>query len=485
MRSGTILGLLVTAIGGPVHLHAAGLAGPVHNWSGLYGGTHGGYGFGDADYAFLGVPNATARFAPVTVGGRFGQSVDGGALGGHFGFNHQFGNLLVGLESGFTWSALKGSSTDPFAPAITPTVTYDTELEWIATLTPRLGVVAGRWLIYGKGGVAAARARSTLVSTTPGPAKVFEEANGYLGWTAGIGAEYALSPNWIVGLEYNFTDLGSQPFGGSAVPRNAGAGGGVEYAMGLQFSTVLARLSYRLGPAATDGFAAAAATASTSMWTGFYAGVHGGYGFGRADYHFVPFGNGGSFAPPLIGGRFGQTLDSGLLGGQFGFNYQRDRLVVGLEGSVTLNDSLARTSDPFGRFPVAPDELLYGTRLGTLATITPRLGVVIDRWLIFAKGGVAAGRVQSKLSNGSDAGPPLIFQEQSWHIGWTAGAGVEFALSPHWSVGIEYDYFDLGSERYGNYARVTVPLTAVDYTVDLRFSAVMARLSYRFGAPPP
>jgi outer membrane immunogenic protein len=33
-------------------------------------------------------------------------------------------------------------------------------------------------------------------------------------------------------------------------------------------------------------------------------------------------------------------------------------------------------------------------------------------------------------------------------IGWTAGGGMEFALTPHWSAKAEYMYYDLGSASY-------------------------------------
>ena len=51
--------------------------------------------------------------------------------------------------------------------------------------------------------------------------------------------------------------------------------------------------------------------------------------------------------------------------------------------------------------------------------------------------------------------------------------------------GVEYNYYDLGSERYGGLAGISggPPLLAVDYTVDVRFSSVLARLSYKFGEP--
>ena len=51
-------------------------------------------------------------------------------------------------------------------------------------------------------------------------------------------------------------------------------------------------------------------------------------------------------------------------------------------------------------------------------------------------------------------------------VGWTAGAGAEYALSPSWSLKAEYQHFDFGKMSYsykgcyaipGNYAWATTP----------------------------
>jgi outer membrane immunogenic protein len=57
-------------------------------------------------------------------------------------------------------------------------------------------------------------------------------------------------------------------------------------------------------------------------------------------------------------------------------------------------------------------------------------------------------------------------------------------MARNWVVGIEYNYLDLGRQLHGGMAISNgVPLTLVDYDVDLTVSTVLARLSYRFGAP--
>jgi opacity protein-like surface antigen len=62
-------------------------------------------------------------------------------------------------------------------------------------------------------------------------------------------------------------------------------------------------------------------------WTGFYAGLNGGYSWGKADAVFLP---GTAFATPVK-----QDVNGGLGGGQIGYNWQLDRTwVVGLEADT-------------------------------------------------------------------------------------------------------------------------------------------------------
>jgi outer membrane immunogenic protein len=460
---------------------------PVWDWTGLYGGIHGGYGWGDADYSFLPMAGLTGFFAPVPGGGRFGQRLDGGMAGGHFGYNQQIGRSLIGLEASFSGSLLNGNSINPFAPAVAPDASYDTDLKWIATLTPRIGFASGNWLTFVKGGLAAGEVRSELTSTALAPARVFQETNRYVGWTVGAGIEYALTNNWIVGAEYNYYDLGSEPYGGRADPRSVVPIGPVQYSTDLRFSTALARLSYKLDGSA-PGMASNAMYPAGEMaangWTGFYAGIHGGYGWGDAGYLFVPFGNAGSFAPTPEGGAFGQSLSNGLAGGHLGFNYQIGRMLTGLEGTLAWTGFSTFTLNAFPGLATGVGGRTYATKMDLLTTITPRLGYTIDNWLIYGKAGLAAGRVESILTVAVEPGPPSILQERTWQVGWTAGLGVEYAITKNWTLGAEYNYYDLGSERYGGRAATNgVPILNVDYRVDVSFSSVLARLSYKFGEP--
>src|SRR6185437_9888119 len=57
-------------------------------------------------------------------------------------------------------------------------------------------------------------------------------------------------------------------------------------------------------------------------WTGFYAGINGGYGWG---------GN-TSFSAPFPSSSF--DTSGGLVGGTLGYNYQMNQLVFGVEGDI-------------------------------------------------------------------------------------------------------------------------------------------------------
>jgi outer membrane immunogenic protein len=67
-------------------------------------------------------------------------------------------------------------------------------------------------------------------------------------------------------------------------------------------------------------------------WTGFYAGVHGGYAVGDWRGKLTYTGNGGDSG---IEGNRSVNADGGFGGGQIGFNKQLSAFVIGLEADIS------------------------------------------------------------------------------------------------------------------------------------------------------
>ena len=77
---------------------------------------------------------------------------------------------------------------------------------------------------------------------------------------------------------------------------------------------------------------------------------------------------------------------------------------------------------------------------------------------------------------------PFNFAASETRVGWTVGAGIEWAVWENWSVKLEYDYLDLGSST------VTFndpALGAATISVSQRISEVKLGVNYRFGSPLP
>src|SRR5207249_638484 len=130
----------------------------------------------------------TGSFAPV-AGGSFRQHLDGGAAGGHVGYNSQlFGNWVWGMEASLDWSNIKGSSANQFPGLIAPGSSYNTKLAWFGTVTSRLGYAWDNWLVYGRFGTAAGEVRTRLSNGVTTFAT--GENKDHLGWTIGAGVEY-------------------------------------------------------------------------------------------------------------------------------------------------------------------------------------------------------------------------------------------------------------------------------------------------------
>ena len=123
--------------------------------------------------------------------------VNGGLVGGTIGYNLQTGNWVWGIEGDFDASWIKGTET-----VICGTPGCETSNPWLATARARIGYAWDRWMPYFTGGAAFANIKMTPPGGT-------SETEMKIGWTAGLGVEYAFLGAWSAKFEYLYADLGT------------------------------------------------------------------------------------------------------------------------------------------------------------------------------------------------------------------------------------------------------------------------------------
>jgi outer membrane immunogenic protein len=202
------------------------------------------------------------------------------------------------------------------------------------------------------------------------------------------------------------------------------------------------------GPAlaADMPLAAPAPFAARFNWTSCYLGGHVGGGFGRKDItdpvQLVQdsFLGAGSTAGITT---VSPTPRGAVIGGQIGCDYQfaDTSFVVGVEGAVSGSTMKNTTSVglPLGN----PDTAFVKASTDFLPSVTMRVGYAIDNVLLYARGGVALAGDKYDVT-GSFAGAPFAFEGLDNRLGWTVGGGVDWAFSQHWSLNVEYDYYQFG-----------------------------------------
>lgn len=186
-------------------------------------------------------------------------------------------------------------------------------------------------------------------------------------------------------------------------------------------------------------------------WTGFYAGLHAGYGWG--DIH--QFDSGGR-SPDF-------DWDGFVGGGTLGYNWQTGAWVFGVEADISWSDIRGRTSSSSGWGCVVSNGCI--NEIDWFGTLRGRVGFAANQSLVYVTGGLAYGRVFGALGNG--CGVACVSETET---GWTAGAGFEWAFAPNWSAKAEYLFVDLGRSYDGN----------TDIGMDSRFNVVRAGINYRF-----
>ena len=236
--------------------------------------------------------------------------------------------------------------------------------------------------------------------------------------------------------------------------------GGLALAAGTALSVCVAHAA-DLPPAPAPAPVAPVAYAPAAVydWTGFYLGGQIGAGYSSS-----------SWSDPFTGGT--NTFNSGagfIGGGQIGANVQFNALVLGVEGDFTWTSLLRGSgSDSAGD--------TINTSPQWTSTVTGRIGAAFDRLLIYGKGGLALAEDNSSLTDTFGNASNTSFLR----TGWTAGAGLEYALTRNWSAKIEYDYLDFGSQAM---SFTTPALGTVTPSASLNVQEIKAGLNFRFGGP--
>ncbi len=182
------------------------------NWSGPYVGVNLGYGGGDFNYRASGSTDA-AGANPVDARAR--QSSSGVIGGGQIGYNHELANgIVLGVETDIAAADIGAKTSFSGVDSLGNTAAGDlrSKIDYLGTVRGRVGkaMFDGRFVPYVTGGFAYGGVKSSAGYDCTGcVATAYNTAtNTQTGWTAGAGAEYALSPHLSMKAEYLYTDLG-------------------------------------------------------------------------------------------------------------------------------------------------------------------------------------------------------------------------------------------------------------------------------------
>jgi outer membrane immunogenic protein len=178
---------------------------PVFSWTGFYLGVNAGSGWGRTNTDELCFDCSPSPVFPLGK-----HSYSGFIGGGQIGFNYQFGNLVLGVESDFDATDIHGAST-----AGPDDYTNTTRYNWIASVRGRGGWAINNFYLYATGGAAFADVRhSSLDFSTGAP----EASTTKTGSVVGGGLEYAIGNHWSIRGEYLYYDIGSNRLQINLVP---------------------------------------------------------------------------------------------------------------------------------------------------------------------------------------------------------------------------------------------------------------------------
>jgi len=187
-----------------------------------------------------------------------------------------------------------------------------------------------------------------------------------------------------------------------------------------------------------------------TSWSGFYAGVAGGYGFGSFTRQATAGGpqtntNAGGFT---IGATAGYNADMGgfVIGAETDLQYS----AIGYSEAIGGGSTFKASTDFFG-------------------TVRARGGMSFGSVMPFVTGGFAYGRGTASVTDATN----VVTSQSNTHYGWTLGAGLEAKATDNISIKAEYMYVNLGTQPYNLGA-------AGSFDVTQNFSVIRAGVNYKF-----
>jgi outer membrane immunogenic protein len=191
-------------------------------------------------------------------------------------------------------------------------------------------------------------------------------------------------------------------------------------------------------------------------WTGLYIGLNAGYGGAKVTETLAG----------AVSGSTGAMLPGALGGAQLGYNYQFGSVVMGFEAD--FDGSMATRS------LTVPGIMSATAQIPWIGTLRGRLGYAFDRYFLYATAGGAANQLISTVNVAGIGSSSTTFT----HGAWTAGGGLEAAISRDFSVRVEYLYVDTGNVNVAQIG-VAPPPPFVNVTGRIEENIVRAGLNYR------
>jgi len=190
------------------------------------------------------------------------------------------------------------------------------------------------------------------------------------------------------------------------------------------------------------------------------AWADGPYGGGPPNFYVVPLPAPFNWTGLYLGGNIGggwatSTLsdnltnvsfdrdNNGVVGGvQIGYNYQRGSLVLGVEWDF---DWTSIDASGVISIPGLGGALQASADIEWITTLAGRIGLALDRTLVFVKVGGAWVRSEASVTQLATGSTLTVSQTNS---GWLVGAGFEYAFAPNWTAKFEYDFIGLGDKTF-------------------------------------